>query len=209
MAERALAAAGEQTVVSSTETAAAPVIARLAAQLLDLDGRSRTSTPFSGSGSAPIPTGRGPLVSTGSAPSSGRSCSPTPALTCERCSATLAGWPLTPSPGTPRLRPGRGKPASPEALPPGLRRVFYLAAFSAINATASPAPTTSANEPRGSATPRPWSPWPADWSTSSGPCPATVASSPQPRHSPLPRRIDTILETLSEDLRQPWGAALH
>jgi transposase len=37
MADRALAAAAEQTIVRPTEAAAAPLIARLAAQLLDLD----------------------------------------------------------------------------------------------------------------------------------------------------------------------------
>jgi Transposase len=63
--------------------------------------------------------------------------------------------------------------------------------------------TTTARDPKAKPTPKPSSPWPADASTSCGPCSATT---PPTTPQPLPRRLD-VIEILLLNYRLAGAAA--
>ena len=126
MADKALAAAATQTIALPTETTVAPLIARLAAHLSIWTARSRTSTSRSPPRSASIHMRRGSPASTGSDRSWALTCSPTPAGPAD----CLRQFGLAPVPrDSGRVR---GNLHRPKRYHRGLRRVFYLAALSAI-----------------------------------------------------------------------------
>lgn len=157
MAEKAVAAAIAQTIALPTEATAAPLIARLAAQLLDLDREIKDLdkqisgtfskhphaariTSVNGFGSI---LGAQLLVDTGGDP-----------LTAFGSSARLAAYAgLAPVPrDSGRVR---GNLHRPTRYHRGLRRVFYLAALSAIRPEGPRRPSTSANVRKASSTPKP------------------------------------------------------
>ena len=134
MVEKALAAAAAQTIALPSEAAVAPLIARLAAQLLDLDREIKdldkqiTSTFSEHPHAARITSvnGFGPILGAQLLADTGGDV-----LTAFGSSARLAAYAgLAPVPrDSGRVR---GNLHRPKRYHRGLRRVFYLAALSAI-----------------------------------------------------------------------------
>ena len=134
MVDKALDAAGEQTVVLPTEKVTAPLIARLAADLLDLDRRIKNldkqlTDRFEEHGHAKAITslpGFGPILGAQFLADTGGDLQP--AFGTPGRLAAYAG--LAPVPAT--LGGSKGNLHRPKRYHRGLRRVFYLAAFSSI-----------------------------------------------------------------------------
>jgi transposase len=134
MVDKALAAAAAQTIALPTETAVAPLIARLAAQLLDLDREIKdldkqiTATFEQHPHAAPITSvhGFGPILGAQLLADTGGDLQA--AFGTSSRLAAYAG--LAPVPrDSGRVR---GNLHRPKRYHRGLRRVFYLAALSAI-----------------------------------------------------------------------------
>ncbi|WP_410596125.1 IS110 family transposase [Amycolatopsis sp. lyj-23] len=134
MVDKALAAAQEQTVALPGESVTAPLIARLARQLLDLDREIKDVSKQLGDRFAEHP-GAGPITSLdGFGPVLGAQLlagTGGDLQTAFRSSAHLAAYAgLAPVPrDSGRVR---GNLHRPQRYHRGLRRVFYLAALSAI-----------------------------------------------------------------------------
>ena len=140
MADKAVAAAGEQTVALPGESVTAPLIARLARQLLDLDREIKDLSKQLGERFAEHPDagpitsldGFGPILGAQLLAGTGGDLQ-----TAFRSSAHLAAYAgLAPVPrDSGRVR---GNLRRPQRYHRGLRRVFYLAALSAIKRPDSP-----------------------------------------------------------------------
>jgi transposase len=134
MVDKALTAAAAQTIALPTETAVAPLIARLAAQLLDLDREIKdldkqitaTFTEHPHAASITSVNGFGPILGAQLLADTGGDLQ-----TAFGSSARLAAYAgLAPVPrDSGRVR---GNLHRPKRYHRGLRRVFYLAALSAI-----------------------------------------------------------------------------
>lgn len=134
MAAKACAAAGQQTIVLPTEAATAPLIARLAAQLLDLDREIKDLDATIGNRFAQHPDARRIISVDGFGPILGAQLLADTGGNLQ----TMFGKPgrlaayagLAPVPrDSGRVR---GNLHRPQRYHRGLRRVFYLAALSAI-----------------------------------------------------------------------------
>jgi transposase len=140
MVDKALAAAGEKTVALAGESVPAPLIARLARQLLDLDREIKDLDKQLGARFAEHPDagtitsldGFGPILGAQLLAGTGGDLQ-----TAFRSSGHLAAYAgLAPVPrDSGRVR---GNLHRPKRYHRGLRRVFYLAALSAIKRPASP-----------------------------------------------------------------------
>ncbi len=158
MVDKALAAAAEQTVALPGESVTAPLIARLARQLLELDREikdlgKQLADRFAGHPDAGHITsldGFGPILGAPLLAGTGGDLQAS-----FRSSAHLAAYAgLAPVPrDSGRVR---GNLHRPKRYHRGLRRVFYLAALSAIKRPTAPLGlSTCANAVRESGTPRP------------------------------------------------------
>ena len=143
MAATAVAVAGEQDLALPGETVTAPLIARLAGQLLDLDREIKDldkhlTTRFSEHPQAPIITsidGFGPILGAELLADTGGDLAAAFG-TPDRLAAYTGLAPVPRDSG--RVR---GNLHRPKRYHRGLRRVFYLAAFSAIKQPGSPSRT--------------------------------------------------------------------
>jgi transposase len=197
IADKAIAAATEQTVTLPGEGVTAPLIARLAAELLELDrqikdldkqlterfGQHRHAKPITS-----IP-GFGPILGAQLLADTGGDLHT--AFGSPGRLAAYAG--LAPVPrDSGRVK---GNLHRPKRYHRRLRRVFYMAALSSIKPDGPSRTFYQRKRAEGKIHTRPSSRSPAASSTSFGHCCATSANSSPQHRSKRQQRLDTIIET--------------